>query len=298
MSGYADTKDPVAELNAAAADRPGRQSTKELIEAAGWKLQGVNWVYEKVTGENLVDTLIKPLLGDFEKIDQNAAAWNNIAKALDAVRNNLNAGLGQLEPHWEGEAAQNFEKHISVVWTVAIEADSQIAMLISNKFQSTADSCRMLCGIALSLLDLLISELMKLAIKAALGPAGWATVVLEIVKVIDIVDMIRKIIIQVGVIIEGVRSMIDGVVAMGTALMKIKDVNSVNDAMNVLDETQDAKQKYDDGRKAVKSGAMGAAMATAGPALGSLRGRGGGSGGTGGGGTGGSGGGGGTGGGA
>jgi uncharacterized protein YukE len=274
MSGYADTQDPVAVLNTAPQDRPGRQSTKELIEQSGWKLQGVNWVYEKATGENLVDTLIKPLLGDFEKIAENAAAWDNIAKALDAVRNNLNAGLGELEPHWEGTAAQKFEQHIGVMWTVAIEADSQLARLIGDRFKNTSDTCRMMCGLALTLLDFLIGELMKLAIKAALGPLGWATVVLEIVKIIDIVDMIRKIIIHVQQIIEGVKAMVDGVVAMGTALMKIKDVNSVNDAMNVLDETQAGKEKFDDGRKAVKSGVMGAAMAPMGPAIGRLRGSG------------------------
>ncbi|WP_189157583.1 hypothetical protein [Lentzea pudingi] len=49
---YADVQDPSVALNAAAENRPGRQTTKELIEAAGWKLQGVNWIYEKVTGEN------------------------------------------------------------------------------------------------------------------------------------------------------------------------------------------------------------------------------------------------------
>ncbi|MDA3648804.1 hypothetical protein LZ318_12820 [Saccharopolyspora indica] len=265
MSGYADTQDPAAVLNAAAQNRPGLQSTKELIEAAGWKLQSVNWVYEKVTGENLVDSLIKPLLGDFEKIDENAAAWSNIAKALDAVRNNLNAGLQELEPHWEGEAAQNFEKHISVVWTVGIEADSQVAKLIGDRFQNTADTCRMMCNTAMSLLDILIGLLMDAAIKAAFPPA-WATVVLMVKNAIDIVDAIRRIITQVQQIIEGVKSMIDGIVGMGTALMKIKDVNNVNDAMNVLDETQDAKQKIDDGKKAVKTGAVGAAMAGAGGA--------------------------------
>ncbi|MEY8038445.1 WXG100 family type VII secretion target [Saccharopolyspora cebuensis] len=267
MSGYADTQDPAAVLAAAPKDRPGRQTTEELMQAAGWKLQGVNWVYEKVTGDDLIESLINPLLGDFEKIDENAAAWDNIAKSLDAVRNNLNSGLGELEPHWEGEAAQSFERHISVVWTVAIEADSQIARLIGQKFQSTAATCRTMTKVALVLLDLVASKLLEAAITAAL-PVAWARVVLMVKDVIDIVDAIRKIILAIQSIIEGVKAMIDGIQQMGTALMKIKDVNSVNDAMNVLDDVQDAKQTYDDGAKAAQAGATAAAFG----AYGGLRG--------------------------
>jgi hypothetical protein len=53
--------------------------------------------------------------------------------------------------------------------------------------------------------------------------------------------------------------MVDGIVAMGTALMKLKDVRDVNDALDVVDGVQDGKQKYDNGVSAVKSGAISAA---------------------------------------
>jgi uncharacterized protein YukE len=254
MTAYADVQDPSVALNAAAEDRPGRQSTKELIEKAGWKIQGVNWIYEKVTGENLVESLINPLLGDFEKIDANANAWDQVAKALDAVRHNVGDGVGQLGPHWNGKAAQGFERRMDTLWVIAIEADSQVARIIGNKFQSMAQTCRTACGLALTLLDMLVTKLMEAVILAPIPVVGWGKAVWVVYDCIQIVDRIRKIILSIQQIIEGVKGMVDGIMAMGTALMKIKDVKDVNDALDVVDGVQDGKQKYDNGKAAVGSG--------------------------------------------
>ncbi|MCP2260888.1 hypothetical protein LX15_004608 [Streptoalloteichus tenebrarius] len=262
MTPYADVEDPRAALKEPEArDRPGNQSSEELIKAAGWRLRSVNWVYEKIAGEDLIETLIKPLVGDFEKIDKNAAAWDNVAASLDSVRHNLNEGLKQLDPHWEGEAAQSFERHIQVLWTVAIEADSQLARIIGNKFQSVANTCRLAVKGALMLLDKLIDILIKAAIKACIPGPGWASAVTLVYDAINIVDDIRKLINSIQMLIEGVQTMIQGVKEMGTALMKLKDVRDLNDAADVLDDYQDGQQTYQDGAKAAKSGAFGAVRA-------------------------------------
>ncbi len=260
MTAYADVQDPSAALNAAAEDRPGRQSTTELMEAAGWKLQGVNWIYEKVTGENLIESLISPLVGDFEKIDANANAWDQVAKALDAVRHNVGDGVGQLNPHWNGDAAQAFERRMDTMWVIAIEADSQVARIIGNKFQSMANACRSATKVALFLLDKLCTMLLEAAMTAVIPVVGWGRAVWMVYDAIQIVDAIRKIIQSIMTLIEGVQGMVDGIVAMGTALMKLKDVRDVNDALDVVDGVQDGKQKYDNGVAAAKSGAIGVGL--------------------------------------
>ncbi|MBW4715615.1 WXG100 family type VII secretion target [Saccharothrix obliqua] len=260
MTAYADVEDPAVALRAAAEDRPGRQTTKELIEKAGWKIQGVNWIYEKVTGENLIESLISPLLGDFEKIDANANAWDQVAKALDSVRHNVGKGVEQLAPHWEGDAAQAFELRMNTMWVLAIEADSQVARIIGNKFQSMASTCRTATSIALTLLDKLVTKLMEAVLMAPIPVVGWGRAVWMVYDAIQIVDAIRKIIISIQTIIEGVQGMIDGIVAMGTALSKLKDVRDVNDLLDVVDGVQDGQQKYDNGMSAVKSGGFGLAM--------------------------------------
>ncbi|MBB5806584.1 uncharacterized protein YukE [Saccharothrix ecbatanensis] len=260
MTAYADVEDPSVALSAGAEDRPGRQSTKELIEKAGWKIQGVNWIYEKVTGENLLDALIKPLLGDFEKIDENANSWDRVAKALDSVRHNVDAGAEQLASHWDGDAAKAFETRMGTMWVIAIEADSQIARIIGNQFRSTASTCRTACGLALTLLDMLVGKLMEAAMTAWIPVVGWGRAVWMVYDAIQIVDAIRKIIIAIETLIEGVQGMIDGVVAMGTALSKLKDVRDVGDLLDVVDGYQDGKEKYDNGVAAAKSGAIGVGL--------------------------------------
>ena len=260
MTAYADVQDPSAALNAAAEDRPGRQSTKELMEAAGWKLQGVNWIYEKVTGENLIEALITPLVGDFEKIDANANAWDQVAKALDSVRHNVGDGVGQLNPHWNGDAAQAFERRMDTMWVIAIEADSQVARIIGNKFQSMANACRSATKVALFLLDKLCTMLLEAAMTAVIPVVGWGRAVWMVYDAIQIVDAIRKIIQSIMTLIEGVKGMVDGIVAMGTALMKLKDVRDVNDFLDVVDGVQDGKQKFDNGAAAAKSGAIGVGL--------------------------------------
>ncbi|QQQ76301.1 hypothetical protein IOD16_35665 [Saccharothrix sp. 6-C] len=260
MTAYADVEDPSVALSAAAEDRPGRQSTKELIEKAGWKIQGVNWIYEQVTGENLLDALIKPLLGDFEKIDENANAWDRVAKALDSVRHNVDAGAEQLSSHWDGDAAKAFETRMGTMWVIAIEADSQVARIIGNQFRSTAGTCRTACGLALTLLDMLVGKLMEAAMTAWIPVVGWGRAVWMVYDAIQIVDAIRKIIIAIQTLIEGVQGMIDGIVAMGTALSKLKDVRDVSDLLDVVDGYQDGKEKYDNGVAAAKSGAIGVGL--------------------------------------
>jgi uncharacterized protein YukE len=258
---YPDVEDPAAALSAGAEDRPGRQSTQELIEKAGWKIQGVNWIYEKVTGENLVDVLIKPLLGDFEKIDANAHAWDQVSKALDSVRRNLDAGADQLGQHWEGDAAGSFRRRMDTMWAIACEADSQLARIIGDRFKSMASTCRTACGLALTLLDKLVGKLMEAVMTAAIPVVGWGRAVWLVYDAIELADAIRKIIISIQTLIEGVQGMVDGIVAMGTALMKLKDVRDVNDLLDVVDSYQDGQEKFADGAAAAKSGAIGVGMA-------------------------------------
>ncbi|MFS8098322.1 hypothetical protein LFM09_14400 [Lentzea alba] len=255
---YADVEDPSVALNKAAEDRPGTQTTKELMEKAGWKVQTVNWIYEQVTGENLLDALIKPLLGDFDKIDANSRAWDAVSKALDSVRHNVDAGVDQMNPHWNGSAAQAFERRMDTMWVIAIEADSQVARIIGDKFKSMAAVCRKACGMALSLLDKLIGKLMEAIMTAYIPVVGWGRAVWMVYDAVQIADAIRKIIQSIQTLIEGVKGMIDGIKAMGTALMKLKDVLDVGDLLDVVDGYQDGKEKFSDGATAAKEGAKGA----------------------------------------
>ncbi|WP_439658678.1 WXG100 family type VII secretion target [Lentzea sp. HUAS TT2] len=258
-NGYQDIEDPNVALRATPDNRPGRQTVKELIEAAGWKIQGVNWIYQQVTGDDLVRDLVMPLAGDFEKIDANAAAWDRIAKALDNVRHNVNNGIGELSPSWDGGAAQSFENRMRRTWTTAIEWDSQVAKFIGDRFKNMASSCRSAAKLALTLLDKICDKLMKAAMTAWIPLVGWGRAVWMVYDVVNIVDQVRKLIQSMQTLIEGVQGMINGIKLMGTALSRIPDVRDVNDFFDVVDTWQDGTEKFGDGTAAVGSGAWGMA---------------------------------------
>ncbi|MGW5053302.1 WXG100 family type VII secretion target [Actinokineospora sp. NPDC004072] len=176
------------------------------------------------------------------------------------MRRNLDAGADQLGQHWEGDAAGSFRRRMDTMWAIAIEADSQVARIIGDRFKSMANTCRTACGLALTLLDKLVGKLMEAIMTAAIPVVGWGRAVWMVYDAIEIADSIRKIIISIQTLIEGVQGMVDGIVAMGTALMKLKDVRDVNDLLDVVDGYQDGQEKFNDGKSAAKSGAIGVGL--------------------------------------
>lgn len=75
-------------------------------------------MWEQIVGESLVESIIMPITGDFEKIHETGSQWENVCDALQAIRNNLNAGLEELSPNWTGDTAEKFQQLIGTVWTV------------------------------------------------------------------------------------------------------------------------------------------------------------------------------------
>ncbi|SFD93126.1 Proteins of 100 residues with WXG [Actinopolyspora alba] len=242
---FADVDDPIAKLE----QRTGQadsETLKSAIQDASWQVQGVNWIYEQVTGQNLVESLISPITGDFAKIEQNAKAWNDIGESLRAVRRNLNHGVSDLRQSWDGAAAAAFESMMVGGWTVALEADAAAADLVSTAFTKAADTSKMLCSKILELIDKLVNRLIQAACTAWVPVGGWANAVRIVIQCVDIVFMIMDMIQAIIRIYQGVKQVIEGVKSTGTSLARIQEVASgggprgTGDAVNVaLDRTRE-----------------------------------------------------------
>lgn len=258
---YADAADPVGCLNVETGqDDPA--GLKEAINGASWQVQAVNWIYEQVTGQNLVESLIAPITGDFAKISQNAAAWDAVAKSLRAVRENINNGVSELRQSWDGGAAVAFESMMVGTWTVALEADAAVANLIGMGFRKAADYSQQLCGKILELLTKLINRLIQAACTAWIPVGGWANAVRLVIRCIDIVTMILGLIDAIVRMYEGIRQMVEGIKAGGTSLSQIGEVRSLGDAVNVTlgtgSEVGGAAMTVRDGATQVTEGATAA----------------------------------------
>ncbi|MGQ0839256.1 WXG100 family type VII secretion target [Actinokineospora sp.] len=251
---YADVSDPNTALANTETLGEGPK-IEEAIAEAGLQVQVVNWIWEQVTGSNLVESIITPITGDFEKIGTTGKQWENISEALQAVRDNLNGGLGELDPHWDGEAAQKFSLLIQTVWTVGIEVDAQAAKLIGTAFEKVAEASKKACELALKLIKKLINKLIEAIALIPIPIVGWARAVKLVVDAIEIYNAIMEIIRGIQQIIEGCQTVIQGVQDLGTALSKIQDVRNLNDAINSGNDLADSRDTINEGRESVSSGA-------------------------------------------
>ncbi|PRW63879.1 hypothetical protein [Actinopolyspora mortivallis] len=260
---FEDADDPLGKLDVEIKDAPG--GLKAAIEGASWQVQGVNWIYEQVTGQNLVESLISPITGDFAKISQNAEAWNAIGESLRSIRRNINHGSTDLQQSWEGEAAAAFEAMMVGTWTVALEADAALADLVAMAFTKAADASQKLCSKILELLTKLVNRLIQAACTAWIPVGGWANAVRIVIQCIDLVFMILDMIESFRQMYEGVVQVVEGVKSTGTSLASIKEIVSgggprgTGDAVNaLLDETSELRSSVSgvtDGVTQVRDGA-------------------------------------------
>lgn len=260
MPGYADVEDPQALLNRDPG-LAGGSSVEEAISEAGFQVQAVNWVWEKVVGEDLVESIITPITGDFEQIARGAAQWNNVRDALQAVRNNLNGGLDELQPHWQGEGSAAFSNKIRTIWTIGIEADAQAAKLIGIALEKVADGSRAACDQILGLIEYLVNKLIEAAAMLPIPVVGWGRAVLLVKDAMQIYNKIMDLINGVRMIIDGAQQVIQGIQQVGTALSKIDDINSLNDFFNTANQVGQGAFAVKQGAQAMGEGATQAASA-------------------------------------
>jgi RHS repeat-associated protein len=253
MPGYADVEDPVALLNRAP-DTSGGPRIEDAIREAGFEVQAVNWVWEKVVGENLVESIIEPITGDFEKIAQQAGQWRNVKDALQAVRNNLNAGLDELQPAWQGEAADGFRNLIGTTWTLGIEADAQAANLIGFALNKVAEGSKRACDQALRLIKMLVDKLIEAAAMLPIPVVGWGRAVKLVYDGIQLYNAIMQLIEGIKAIIQGAQQVIQGIQQVGTALSKIKDIHNLNDALNTANDVGEGVANVHGGMDSVRGG--------------------------------------------
>ncbi|MCG8915444.1 hypothetical protein L6E12_06550 [Actinokineospora sp. PR83] len=251
--GYADTADPIAALNNEA-NLQGGPSISDAISEAGVQVQVVNWIWEKVVGDDLVTSLIAPITGDFEKIATTGKQWDNVCDALQAVRDNLNTGLDELDPHWDGAAADAFALRIRTMWTVAIEADAQAAKLVGTAFEKVADASKKACDQALKLIKKLVNKLLEAIALLPIPVVGWAKAVKTVIDAIEIYNAVMTIINGIKAIIEGCKSVVQGVQDLGSAIGKIKDIRNVNDAINSANDISDARDDINAGKDQAAGG--------------------------------------------
>lgn len=267
MPGYADTT-TVGSLLEAPEVNSG-STFAEKIADQGPQVEVVNWIWEAVTGENLIQALIAPITGDWARIAANGKAWHNVGEAVEQISGNLSDNVGKLGPHWDGEAAQAFRQHIEVEWFAGLYAEGAVAKTIGKGFQFVAKQSERLCQEALDLITKLVNKLMSAAATALIPVVGEVRAITMVWDAYQIYQAIMAIYAAVDATIKAAEQLIASLGEIKHAVESIKDVRNLSNlaelgqklhkdtseaqeqAKSVQENTKAARENLDSGRQAL-----------------------------------------------
>jgi uncharacterized protein YukE len=227
MPGYADTT--AVESLLEAPDANSGTTFAEKITQQGPQVQMVNWIWEQVTGQNLVEALITPITGDWARIAANGQAWRNVGDAVEQISGNLSDNVGKLDPCWNGEAAEAFRRHIEVAWFAGLYAEGAVAKTIARGFDFVASQSERLCQEALDLITKLVNKLVSAAATFAIPVVGQARAIKIVWDAYQIYQAIMGIYEAIRATIEAMRQLVQSLGDIRVALESIKDVRNLSD---------------------------------------------------------------------
>jgi len=204
---------------------------EEMIANQSIQVQAVDWIFERITGRSLIETIITPITGDWTRIAANGDAWRSVGAAVDAISNNLTANVEILRQHWTGGAADSFTNHVNTVWAGALSAESALARLVGDGFEVVADASRQLCQEALDLLQRLVDKLLEAIAMLPIPFVGWARAIKIVWDAYQIYQSIMGIIETIRGVIEAAQRLLDAVGRIRSALEMIPDVRDAGDAL-------------------------------------------------------------------
>ncbi|QWF83180.1 hypothetical protein [Amycolatopsis sp. CA-230715] len=229
---------------------PDGKNIQELVNEAGWEVAGVDWAFKKVTGHSIVETVIMPITGDFNKIQQNAEAWKTISNSMKQFSATMSGNADIITQTWRGPAGQAHKEYVDRYWKIGLTVEGKIADTIGKGFETLADQSQKLCGKALDLLKRLVDKILQALAKLCVPVAGWIAAASMIwdafelyQKIVDIIDMVKDIIKKIGELWDSLKS-------LGSQLAKIKEIRNVGDLKQWSLETAKAgKETYDKGKE-------------------------------------------------
>lgn len=236
---------------------PGDVDIQAMIEDAGWEVTAVDWIFEQITGESLVEKVIMPITGDFNKIKQDGNAWTRVGESMRAFGETMKANADTLREDWRGPAAMAHEVYVDAGWKAGFTVEAKIADTVATGFAKVAEGSQKLCEQALKLLKKLVRKLIEAIAESWVPVYGWIRAADMVWSAYQIYQMILQIIEMVKDIISSVQEIFQSLRSIGSQLAKIKDVRSGGDladvALNVSGEVGDIKTEVGE----IKSDAAG-----------------------------------------
>lgn len=150
--------DPSGVLVASSSNAEG-DLIDSLRSECGFILQAVDWVARQV-GYDLIETIMRPLAGDFSAVDGMRMDWQAISHGLDTIGSNYDSMAQNLPSVWTGdasEAAQCRIEQMGEAHHVQAEAAQLMSMQIANMLAAVKEACKLVAGVLALLEELVLS---------------------------------------------------------------------------------------------------------------------------------------------
>ena len=197
----------------------GTDSLRSQVEDLGVKLEVFDWIYQKIRHKSVIDELIAPLTGDFNRIRANGEAWVILGRnGLERISDNQEHAVDKLRNHhWtDGNAAKAFEAHIKGPWFIALYAAAKGCEWIQRGFNVLADKAVQVAQEAVDLLRKLVDILAKLASRGV-PVVGWAK------GAADVVGSIFGGVVPYKKEIETIIHLVEAIIGLQEALKRLLD---------------------------------------------------------------------------
>ncbi|MGF6884035.1 hypothetical protein ABIA39_003724 [Nocardia sp. GAS34] len=149
------------------------------VTGAGNDIWIADKAFQMVTGHSFIDLLLKPLLGDWDRLMYLHDAYDTLGDACYTVAGTLRKGSWKIGSEWQGDTATAFDSYM-FRWTNGIGGVGDRAKVIAGYYKDGYEAILALVQIVVSyasnVIDNEVKELAKEAAKVIAGDAIIETV--------------------------------------------------------------------------------------------------------------------------
>ena len=190
MSGFADVANPEGRLNP-----PGDYSAE--VRAAAQEALGaigkIDQAFQTIVGWSPAEELLEWVGGNWGQLLSLRDCWNNLAFASQDVGKNLQAGKGELDPQWSGNAAQAFEGHMEL-WNGTFQQLEQAAIAVRNKLVDLAENAKQAVDMIIQTIKTVVSIVTAALSSFAIPVYGQGKALKAIWDTIKLINDARKVV--------------------------------------------------------------------------------------------------------
>ncbi|MGV4928747.1 WXG100 family type VII secretion target (plasmid) [Streptomyces sp. BHT-5-2] len=203
--------------------------------------------------------MLEKVTGDLAQLNGAADAWQNQAKAVQLVAEELRTQANPLSQQWEGQASSSFSGHMGEVVEAldsTAEGMAQTAKIINSAAQECAQAEGMIIEIISEAIEALIASLAAEAVIAVLtaGIGLIADALIDAAEIAAFVSRVAKVSEELATKLE---ELLKALKELGSAIKAVKNIRTAKNALGSIKKVEKAVEgvrEFEQGKGLVAKG--------------------------------------------